>query len=118
MFQSLVDLNEKFWSSNAPGLILCGIIAVIVYYAYVKKVSAARTVIRTVVSEYIAKQQANGMTVEKAVDYYIELAIKHVKAKPDKTDPLVLAFLESSLTRNKLISIINHVLDEEIKKNE
>lgn len=97
---------DKFWASPAPAICVAGLVLVIIYFAYVKKEAAAKAVVETVVREYLNIAQEKGVTVEIFVDNLIARAVAKVKETPDKTDGLVLAFLQSKLTRNKMIAII------------
>lgn len=104
--EMLGQLYDKFWASPVPAVCLVALILVIIYFAYVKKEAAAKAVVETVVREYLNIAQEKGVTVEIFVDNLIARAVKKVKETPDKTDGLVLAFLQSKLTRNKMVSII------------
>lgn len=97
---------DKFWDTPIPVIAIIILIVGVIYYAYVKKSKVAEAVVKTVVQEYLNIAQTKGVTVEIFVDNLIARAVKKVKETPDKTDTLVLAFLQSSLTRNKLIEII------------
>lgn len=104
--EMLGQLYDKFWASPIPALCVVGLVLVVIYFAYVKKEAAAKAVVETVVREYLNIAQGKGVTVEIFVDNLIARAVAKVKETPDKTDGLVLAFLQSKLTRNKMISII------------
>lgn len=104
--EMLGQLYDKFWASPVPAVCLGALALVIIYFAYVKKEAAAKAVVETVVREYLNIAQEKGVTVEIFVDNLIARAVKKVQETPDKTDGLVLAFLQSKLTRNKMIVII------------
>lgn len=106
MLEMFGQWYDKFWSSPAPAICVVVLILAAVYFAYVKKEAAAKAVVETIVREYLNIAQEKGVTVEIFVDNLIARAVKKVKETPDKTDNLVLAFLQSSLTRNKMIAII------------
>lgn len=110
--EMLGQLYDKFWASPIPALCVVGLVLVIIYFAYVKKEAAAKAVVETVVREYLNIAQDKGVTVEIFVDNLIARAVAKVKETPDKTDGLVLAFLQSKLTRNKMITIIKKAVAE------
>lgn len=110
--EMLGQLFDKFWASPVPAICIVALILVVIYFAYVKKEAAAKAVVETVVREYLNIAQEKGVTVEIFVDNLIARAVKKVKETPDKTDGLVLAFLQSSLTRNKMISIIKKAVSD------
>lgn len=110
--EMLGQLFDKFWASPVPAICIVVLILVVIYFAYVKKEAAAKAVVETVVREYLNIAQEKGVTVEIFVDNLIARAVKKVKETPDKTDGLVLAFLQSNLTRNKMISIIKKAVSD------
>lgn len=110
--EMLGQLFDKFWASPVPAICIVALVLVVIYFAYVKKEAAAKAVVETVVREYLNIAQEKGVTVEIFVDNLIARAVKKVKETPDKTDGLVLAFLQSSLTRNKMISIIKKAVSD------
>lgn len=112
MLEMLGQLYDKFWASPVPAVCVAVIILAIIYFAYVKKEKMAEAIVKTVVKEYLDIAASKGVTVEIFVDNLIARAVKKVKETPDKTDALVLAFLQSSLTRNKMIEIIKKQVSE------
>lgn len=112
MTETLAKWFDQFWSSPLPGVVAIVFILVLVYFAYVKKQGAAKAVIEAVVREYLNIANEKGVTVEIFVDNLIARAIAKVKETPDKTDRLVLMFLESSFTRTKLIEMIKSAVAE------
>lgn len=97
---------DMFWEGPVPAIVVAVLVIAVLYYAFVKKEKVAEAVVKTVIGEYVNIAADKGVTVEIFVDNAIARAIAKVKEKPDAYDPLVLAFLQSKFTRNKLISII------------